>query len=169
MMIHLGHRHVESLPQRGGERLQHVPLLLERVASWDAKVEPAQRGEHLPHGPLLLVGELSVSYNVRATSRTSYVSTTSPSWTSWKFSRPIPHSKPSATSRTSSLNRRSDPTRPVYTMAPSRTSRAREPRVMAPLVTMEPATTPKRGTRNSCRTSARPSSISCSKGASIPD
>ena len=43
--------------------------------------------------------------DVRSTSRVSKISSTSPSFTSLKPSRRMPHSKPSATSRTSSLNR----------------------------------------------------------------
>ena len=55
---------------------------------------------------------------------------TSPGLRSWKFSRPMPHSKPSRTSRTSSLNRRSDAIAPFQMTTPSRRKRTFEPRVI---------------------------------------
>ncbi len=53
-------------------------------------------------------GVADSSSAVRSTWRTSYASMTSPSLTSSKPSRWMPHSKPSVTSRTSSLNRFSE-------------------------------------------------------------
>src|SRR5687768_7988400 len=115
-MVHLRDGYVELRPQPAGDGLHHVSLLLERAAPWDTEIERGQRDQHASPSP-----GGARAYKDRATSRTSYASMTSPSLTSWKFSRPMPHSNPSWTSRTSSLNRRSEPTRPSYTTTPSRT------------------------------------------------
>src|SRR5918996_1687957 len=103
----LPHVLVRRLRDRDGERgadpvregLDHVTLLLQRSARRDPEVELEDRHQHQEE-------------IWRATSSTSKASITSPSFTSWKFSSPMPHSKPSRTSETSSLNRRSEPTRP---------------------------------------------------------
>ena len=47
----------------------------------------------------------------------------------------MPHSKPAATSRTSSLKRRSEVIAPFQMIVPSRRKRTLEPRVMSPLMT----------------------------------
>src|SRR5437867_1269240 len=68
VMIHLGHAHVELLSQCVRESLHDVPLLLQRAASGNPKVEPLESNQHQIE---------------RATSCTSKASMTSPSLTSW--------------------------------------------------------------------------------------
>src|SRR6187200_808190 len=53
---------------------------------------------------------------------------TSPGFRSWKSDRPMPHSKPSRTSRASSLKRLSDVIEPFQITVPSRRKRTSEPR-----------------------------------------
>jgi hypothetical protein len=77
--------------------------------------------------------------------------------------RPMPHSKPVWTSRTSSLNRRSESIRSVTMTLPPRHRRAPLLRTMRPSVTYEPAMTD-RPTLMSLRTSARPSTTSTTSG-----
>ena len=82
---------------------------------------------------------------------------------------PIPHSYPSRTSVTSSLNRRSDSTvRLSDTTTPSRTRRALLPRLIVPERTMLPAMLPARGTRKTSLISAVPSWASSNSGFSMP-
>src|SRR4051794_15550478 len=69
---------------------------------------------------------------IRGISRSSKVSMRSPLLRSWKSLRPIPHSKPSRTSRASSLKRLRDWMLPFQMMTPSRRKRTFEPRVMVP-------------------------------------
>ena len=83
---------------------------------------------------------------MRGISRSSKVSMMSPCLRSWKSVRPMPHSKPACTSRTSSLKRRSELTAPFQMIVPSRRKRTLEPRVMVPLST---------SSRRSCRRGAR--------------
>ena len=72
---------------------------------------------------------------VRGISRSSKVSMMSPCVRSWKSESITPHSNPAATSRTSSLKRRSELMLPFQMMTPSRMKRTFDPRVMVPLVT----------------------------------
>ena len=71
---------------------------------------------------------------------------TSPSLISLNLSRPIPHSKPLTTSRTSSLNRFKLSIFPSKITTLSRSTRASLFRVIFPSVTYEPATVPTLGT-----------------------
>ena len=92
-------------------------------------------------------------------SRISYVSMRSPIWRSLYAPRLMPHSKPSRTSVTSSLNRR----RPAIstlsaTTTPSRMIRAFVPRRISPVRTIEPAMLPNLLERKISRISAVPSS-----------
>ena len=80
----------------------------------------------------------------------------------------MPHSKPDATSLTSSLKRLSDPIRPVHTVSPSRCSRTLAARGMLPEVSMQPHTTPDFESLKTWRTSAVPSTTSLSSGLSMP-
>src|SRR5918995_100446 len=94
----LPHRHLEGGADPVREGLDHVTLLLQRSAGGDPEIEPKCGHQHQEIW--------------RATPSTSKAPITSPSFTSLEFSSPIPHSKPSRTSATSSLNRRREPTRP---------------------------------------------------------
>ena len=71
----------------------------------------------------------------------------------------MPHSKPSATSRASSLKRLSWSIVVSWITVPSRTTRTWAPRRTTPFVTMQPAIVPSRETLNSARTSASPEDL----------
>ena len=92
----------------------------------------------------------------------------SPSRRSLKPSSRIPHSKPSATSRASSLKRFSCATVVSWMRVPSRKMRTFAPRRTTPLVTMQPAIVPSRETWKSARTSTSPITASVSTGESMP-
>src|SRR5690606_32452158 len=82
-------------------------------------------------------------HHSRGFSRSSYVSITSPTLMSENLPSVRPHSKPSRTSTTSSLNLRSELTgRFSPTTTPSRSRRALELRRIAPDVTRQPAMVP---------------------------
>ena len=105
----------------------------------------------------------------RGFSRISNVSMTSSTLMSLNDPRPMPHSKPSRTSVTSSLNRRSDSIeRLSATTTPSRTSRALALRRMSPVRTRQPAMVPNFEDLNTSRTSAEPSATSSYSGFSMP-
>src|SRR5205085_6994912 len=98
--------------------------------------------DRLDDGPFGLeraaVGQVEVDLQnayVRGISRSSNVSMMSPSFRSWKSDRPMPHSKPDWTSRTSSLKRRREEMAPFQITTPSRMNRTFDPRVMTPLRT----------------------------------
>src|ERR1041385_9193293 len=81
------------------QALHDRALVLERLA---------RRQMQLPHHHPHVHDSAAPPPSERAISSTRYDSIKSPTFTSLKFSMPIPHSNPSRTSRTSSLNRLSD-------------------------------------------------------------
>ena len=94
------------------------------VAEWDLDVFTPWRL------PILLVPAAALAWSgaqVRAISCSSKVSIRSPGLRSWKSERPMPHSKPSRTSRASSLNRLSEAISPFQMIVPSRRKRTFEP------------------------------------------
>src|SRR5690606_37538216 len=97
---------VAALAERRQQRLQDTPLLLERAAPGEMQLPGADRDDH----PAEL---LELSSRVRFTSSRRNDSMRSPTFTSLKFSMPMPHSCPSRTSRTSSLKRLRLPSSPV--------------------------------------------------------
>src|SRR5216110_3315508 len=157
LMPRLGHRHVEAVVHPVLEALHDRPLVLERLA----------RGQvQLPHHHAHNHDSGAVSE--RATSSMRYDSIRSPTLMSLKFSIPMPHSKPSRTSRTSSLKRLREPMPPSYTSTPSRITRTRAVRGMTPERTKHPAIVPTFAILNVCRTSASPSTTSFFSGVSRP-
>src|SRR5579875_1835989 len=131
----LGSRHGEAAVGSFEDGPDHRALLLQRV--------------DVPQPEL----DLHRDY-VRGISLSSKVSMTSPWRRSWLFDRPMPHSNPSWTSRTSSLNRRSEVIWPFHMITPSRRKRTFDPRVITPWRTWQPAMAPILGTRKISRTSA---------------
>ena len=89
-------------------------------------------------------------------------------FTSLNPSSRMPHSKPSATSRASSLNRLSCPIVGVVDYRAVVHAWTLALRRMIPFVTMQPAIVPSRETLKGARTSASPSISSVSTGESIP-
>lgn len=105
-----------------------LPLVLKRhLTGGDAVAATGTVEDRTDGGPLVLEGvagrqpqiDFECPY-VRGISRNSKVSMMSPSRRSWKSDSTIPHSKPAATSRTSSLTRRSDGSVPLQMIRPSR-------------------------------------------------
>src|SRR5579859_6719302 len=125
LMVDLGSRDAEAAMAALEDRLDDGPLVLERMGVRKVQVERQSGGMH---------GALLPSY-VRGISRSSKVSMTSPWCRSWLLDRPMPHSKPACTSRTSSLNRLSEVMAPFQMITPSRRKRTFDPRVMTPLRT----------------------------------
>ena len=80
----------------------------------------------------------------------------------------MPHSKPSTTSRASSLKRLSCAIVVSWMRVPSRKMRTFALRRTTPLVTMQPAIVPRRETWKSARTSTSPITASVSTGESMP-
>ena len=80
-----------------------------------------------------------------------------------------PHSKPSLTSRASSLKRLSDSSSPVKTTTLLRSKRTRALRRMMPEVTIQPAMEPILLTLKTWRISALPITSSFLSGVSMPD
>src|SRR5690606_16913521 len=126
-------------------------------------VEPAGRTPRTPS----VIGE--PCDQSRGFSRISNVSMMSPSVMSLNDPRPIPHSKPSRTSVTSSFSRRSDSMlRLSPTTVPPRSTRALVLRRMVPERTTEPAMLPNFEERKTWRISAVPSWTSSYSGLSMP-
>src|SRR2546430_13228525 len=150
-------RHVEAVVHPILEALHDRAFVLQRLA---------RRQMQLPHHHAH--DHDSAALRERATSSMRYDSIRSLTLTSLKFSMPMPHSKPSRTSRTSSLNRLSDDSVPSYTSTPLRMMRTRPVRGLTPLRTKQPAIVPILAILNVCRTSASPSTTSFFSGASRP-
>src|ERR1041385_4648796 len=129
MMRRLRRGYVEAVVEAVLEALQDVALVLERVTRREMQLP-----RHDPHD--------HAGVSERATSSTRYASIRSPTLRSLKFSTPMPHSNPSRTSRTSSLNRFNDANVPSYTSTPSRTTRTRPVRGITPLRTKLPPIVP---------------------------
>src|SRR3989442_13457491 len=111
VMVDLRHRRAETILQLRLHGPDELPLPLQgtrlgkvQLGGEDADVTRAHGAEPLYDA----VAVAGVSRSVRSTWRVSYASSTSRSLTSLKPSRRMPHSKPSCTSRTSSLTRRSE-------------------------------------------------------------
>src|SRR6267378_5557906 len=149
--------HVEAVVHPILEALHDRALVLQRLAR-----RKMQLPHHHPHD------HDSAALRDRATSSTRYDSIRSLTFTSLKFSMPMPHSNPSRTSRTSSLKRLSDDSVPSYTSTPLRTMRTRPVRGMTPLRTKHPAIVPILAILKICRTSASPSTTSFFSGARRP-
>src|SRR5204863_422670 len=146
-------------PRDAGQPLQRLGLL--RIGPHDAhpdqgvsqvaghldrrdRDEPDTRVAHvgrqeLRHGLPDQLGRAHAGVSERATSSTLYASIRSPTLMSLNPSIPMPHSKPSRTSRTSSLKRLSDAMPPSYTSTPSRITCTRAVRGMTPERTKHPA------------------------------
>src|SRR5467141_743040 len=157
-------RDVEAVVQPVLEALQNVALLLQRAAPLEVQLPSHQPHHHASPAP----GRAHAGVSERATSSTLYASIRSPTLMSLNPSMPMPHSKPSRTSRTSSLNRLSDAMLPSYTSTPSRITRTRAVRGMTPERTKHPAMVPILAILNVCRTSASPSTTSFFSGVSRP-
>src|SRR5262249_9178599 len=147
VVVDLGDRRAEPVLQLrlGGEDVLALPL--QRPGLREVELDGEDRDEAGAQDGSAGVAAVAPagagsSSEVRSTSRVSYTSNTSPSRRSLKPSRRMPHSKPSATSRTSSLKRRSWATVVVWIPVPSRKMRTFEPRRTRPLVTMQPAIVP---------------------------
>src|SRR5256714_1073038 len=144
MVGRLRGRDVEAVVETVLEALQDVALVLERVTRREVQLPGHDADDH-------------AGVSERAISSMRYASIRSPTFTSLKFSTPMPHSKPSRTSRTSSLKRLSDASVPSYTSTPLRISRTRAVRGITPERTKQPAMVPTLAILKICRTSASPS------------
>src|SRR6059058_656897 len=127
----LGDRDVEAVMHPILQALHDRALVLQRLARGQMQLPHHHTHDHD-----------SVALSERATSSMRYDSIRSLTFTSLKFSMPMPHSKPSRTSRTSSLKRLSDDSVPSYTSTPLRMMRTRPVRGMTPLRTKQPAIVP---------------------------
>src|SRR5436309_12691876 len=156
-MPRLGDGHVETVVHPILQALHDRALVLQRLAR-----RKMQLPHHDPHD------HDSVALRERATSSMRYDSIRSLTFTSLKFSMPMPHSKPSRTSRTSSLKRFSDASVPSYTSTPLRMMRTRPVRGITPLRTKQPAIVPIFAILKIWRTSASPSTTSFFSGARMP-
>src|SRR5881396_2758261 len=152
-----GDGHVEPVMHPVLQTLHDRALILERLAR-----RQMQLPHHDPHD------HVSAALRDRATSSMRYDSIRSLTLTSLKFSMPMPHSKPSRTSRTSSLKRFSEASVPSYTSTPLRITRTRPVRGITPLRTKQPAIVPIFAILKICLTSASPSTTSFFSGASRP-
>src|SRR5438445_12777189 len=150
-MLLLRRRYIEPVVEAILEALEDVALVLERVTR-----RKMQLPRHDPHD--------HAGVSERAISSMRYASIRSPTFRSLKFSTPIPHSNPSRTSPTSSLNRLSEDSVPSYTSTPSRTTRTRPVRGMTPERTKLPAIVPTFAILKSWRTSASPNTTSFFSG-----
>src|SRR5213080_1317872 len=164
MVGRLRGRDVEAVVEPVLEALQDVTLLLQRAAPLEVQLP----GHHPHHHASPTPGRAHAGVSERATSSTLYASIRSPTLMSLNPSIPMPHSKPSRTSRTSSLKRLSDAMLPSYTSTPSRITRTRDVRGMTPERTKHPAMVPTFAILNVCRTSASPSTTSFFSGVSSP-
>src|SRR5215210_2866246 len=165
-------RRPEAVLQLRFCRFDVLPLALERPRLGEVELDAQDADVAGAHGGYSLAAVAGsgagVSRSVRSTWRVSYASSTSPTLTSSKFARWMPHSKPSATSRASSWNRLSESIVVSYTTVPSRRIRTCAPRRTTPLVTMQPAIVPTREARKVSRTSASPIVSSVVTGLSMP-
>src|SRR6267378_6732310 len=157
VMPRLGDGDVETVVQPILQALHDRAFVLQRLAR--RKMQLPHRHPH-DHD--------SAALRDRATSSMRYDSIRSPTLTSLKFSMPMPHSNPSRTSRTSSLNRFNDARVPSYTSTPLRITRTRPVRGITPLRTKHPAIVPILAILKICRTSASPSTTSFFSGARRP-
>src|SRR5712691_11248985 len=155
MMRRLRRGYVEAVVEAVLEALQDVTLVLERVTRREMQLP-----RHHPHD--------HAGVSERATSSIRYASIRSPTFKSLKFSTPMPHSKPSRTSRTSSLKRLSEASVPSYTSTPSRITRTFAVLGITPERTKQPAMVPTLAILKICRTSASPRITSFFSGASRP-
>src|SRR2546423_6947141 len=146
VVVDLRHRRAETVLELGLRRADELALALQRAGLGEVQVDrhdphvarahdnPFCRGQ--PRRRVYAgVGAGFSERSVRSTCRVSKTSKTSPSRRSLKPSRRMPHSKPSDTSRTSSLKRRSCAIDVSWMTVPSRTIRARAPRRTTPRVT----------------------------------
>src|SRR6266511_2064981 len=140
LMPRLRHRYVEAVVHPVFQALHDRALVLERLTRGQVQLPHHDAHDHD-----------SAALSERA-----------------KFSMPMPHSKPSRTSRTSSLNRFNDAKVPSYTSTPLRMTRTRPVRGITPLRTKQPAIVPILAILKIWRTSASPSTTSFFSGASRP-
>src|SRR5467141_3064978 len=157
LMPRLRDRHVEAVVHSILQALHDGALVLERLTRGQVQLPYHHAHDHD-----------SAGLSERATSSMRYDSMRSLTLTSLKFSMPIPHSKPSRTSLTSSLNRFNDANVPSYTSTPLRMTRTRPVRGITPLRTKQPAIVPILAILKIWRTSASPSTTSFFSGASRP-
>src|SRR5581483_5025486 len=139
----------EPVPQVVLRRADEVPFALQRRGLGKVELGGEDRDVARGHAYEASPAPAGSSSDVRSTSRVSNTSKTSPSRRSLNPSRRMPHSKPSVTSRTSSLNRRSCATCVSWMRVPSRKMRTFAFRRTTPLVTMQPAIVPRRETLKS--------------------
>src|SRR6266571_4610919 len=123
LILDLGDRHVEFVPQPVLQAFHDVPFLFERMGILD----PQLQGQHADCSHDLRDANQPASF---ATLCMTKASITSPCLTSLKLSSVMPHSMPDRTSLTSSLKRRNEATLPVWTTTLSRRTRTCESRVM---------------------------------------
>src|ERR1043166_3473519 len=127
MVIDLGHRHVEFVPQPFFQAFDYRPLVFQRVGV----LHPYFQGQYSDRSHL--VGQagglpckaISLPHIYHANSPPATLSVInasriSPCLTSPKLSSVTPHSMPVLTSLTSSLNRRREPILPVWITTLSR-------------------------------------------------
>src|SRR6266542_2722279 len=160
VVIDLGHRDLEAVPELFLEALQGVALPLQGPDIGQVQLHRTDRNARRRH--------VRRSYSVRATSSVVKASMMSPGCTPLMPSTPIPHSRPCSTSRTSSLKRLSELTVLSPSTVSPRLIRTRAPRTILPSVTLEPKTVPTLVIGKSWRTWARPRRVSRISGASMP-
>src|SRR6185436_18955204 len=108
VVVDLRDGRAETILQLRLRRLDVLPLPLQRARLGKVELDAQDPDKACAHGATrtydVAAGGASSSV-VRSISRVSYASRMSPSFTSLKPSRRIPHSNPSVTSRASSLKR----------------------------------------------------------------
>src|SRR5579862_1914876 len=169
VMVDLRDRRAEAVCELRLRRLHVLPLALQRPCLREVQLDRDDCDEaRAQDWSAAVPAGTASSSDVRSTSRVSNTSKMSPSRRSLKPSSRMPHSKPSTTSRASSLKRLSCATVVSWISAPSRKMRTFAPRRTRPLVTMQPAIVPSRETRKSARTSTSPITASVETGESMP-
>ena len=121
---HLGDADLQPVAQRRLRAVEHRTLALERGDARQVHVDAHRADVH----PTRIVGRA----HTRSTSTVSKTSNSSPTLMSLNLFRPMPHSKPSRTSLTSSLNRRSDYMVSSAITTPSRMTRTPASRLTMP-------------------------------------
>src|ERR1700685_2680012 len=125
LMLEPRHRYIKTFAQPVFQAAQYLPLVFERMCLRKVKLQRQKAHGHreLRRLPARQRPAAYAEASAGAIFCTAKHSRMSPTFTSLKFDTPIPHSYPARTSVASSLNRRSECMRPVYTTAPSRTTR----------------------------------------------
>src|SRR5206468_605846 len=112
LVVDFGDRNVVVPAQTVLQAAQDLPLLLERADGGQMDLDDAQGDVHVSRPGMRLARSqrsLTAIFSILKASMTS------PTFTSLKLARPMPHSYPALTSLASSLKRFNEDTFPVYT------------------------------------------------------